>query len=98
MSNDTTSTTFDELRGMYEARHREVSRVIDARQALGGKDGRLTDDERRIWERYGEHIEYLFGCLDGLRNAMHVLDPEVSDGWRDLRTWEASLTRRGARL
>ena len=90
MTNDT-ETTFRAIRGMYDSRYDELQRLIDARRELGDENGHLTPELRRVWERYGEHIEYVFGCLDGLRNAMHELDPEVSDGWRDLRTWEDSL-------
>lgn len=89
-------TAMEALQEMYDERYAELGRVMDARRAMGAADGGLTEDERRIWERRGEQIEYLFGCLDGLRNAMGTLDPKLraTFGWRNFTDWESSLPER----
>lgn len=78
-----------ELTHMYDERYAELERVLEARKVLieGPRD-------ERLFEKRSEQIEYLFGCLDGLRNAIHLIDPtKWFHGWRDFATWEASLVK-----
>ena len=75
------------LMAMYEERYAEFERVMAERKSLPS-----GAESQRLFDRRSEQIEYLFGCLDGLRNAIHVLDPDKHfHGWRDWGTWEASL-------
>ena len=80
------------LRQQYEERYAELERVMEARKALPP-----GAESRRLFEKRSEQIEYLFGCLDGVRNAIHLLDPSLHfHGWRNFGTWEASLETAGA--
>lgn len=75
-----------QLSARYEQVHAELGRTID----------RNTEDTpERIWQRRHEHIEYLFGVLDGLRVAINALDPALwrKSRLRDFTVWEASLER-----
>ena len=75
------------LRAMYEERYAELERVMKARETLPS-----GPETQRLFDKRSEHIEYLFGCLDGLRNAIHLLAPELHfHGWRNWGVWEASL-------
>ena len=77
------------LRQQYEERYAELERVMAKRKALLDAGG---EDNGRLFDKRSEQIEYLFGCLDGVRNAIHLLDPSLHfHGWRDFGTWEASL-------
>jgi hypothetical protein len=72
---------------MYDERYAELERVMAARTLLPA-----GPDAQRLFDRRSEQIEYLFGCLDGLRIAIHVIDPDRHfHGWRDWGTWETSL-------
>ena len=73
------------LLAMYRERHAELERVMAARESV---------ENDRIFAKRCEQVEYLFGCLDGLRAAINLLDPKLWAGcrWRDFSTWEASLT------
>ena len=76
---------------MYRERHAELSRVVDIRATM--PEHPWTDDQQRIWNKRGEQVEYLFGCLDGLRMAINHLDPTAwkDPRWRDFSAWEESL-------
>ena len=82
--------TLATLLDMYRERHAEVTRVIDTRSG---------EFDERLFAKRGEQIEYLFGCLDGLRMAINLLDPKMWAGarWRDFATWENSLKGAGSR-